>query len=274
MRRLISIAAFVSLVALIAASAQMRGGGRASGGGHAGFSAHGSFGGHAGGGRAFGGGSFGGARSGMHPGPGVSGRGFGNRSFHQPGIRRPGFHQPAFHGDQGFRDNRFRGDRFAGNRFRGRHFRDFDRNCFGCRRWDAWPWWYAGYYDPYWWWDSGSSYDEDREREIAEANQMNQQSLEEQRMREGDQDLYAHSDPRQTREPERAEAPVPATVLVFHDQHRLEVQNYAIVGQTLWAFAPQRTQKIPLSEIDLPATTKANDERGVDFKVPGSGEGQ
>jgi len=52
------------------------------------------------------------------------------------------------------------------------------------------------------------------------------------------------------------------------------VQNYAIVGQTLWTFAPQRTQKIPLSDLDLAATQKANDERGVDFRVPGSGEGQ
>jgi hypothetical protein len=52
------------------------------------------------------------------------------------------------------------------------------------------------------------------------------------------------------------------------------VQNYAIVGQTLWSFAPQHTQKIPLADLDLPATSKANDERGVDFHVPGTGQGQ
>jgi hypothetical protein len=67
---------------------------------------------------------------------------------------------------------------------------------------------------------------------------------------------------------------LPATVLVFRDQHKLEVQNYAIVGQTLWNFAPDHTQKIPLSDIDLPATTKVNDERGVDFRLPRAGEGQ
>src|SRR5258708_39103754 len=103
---------------------------------------------------------------------------------------------------------------------------------------------------------------------------MNAQSLEEQRMRQqGDQDAYASSDPAPAREQERTEA-APATVLVFRDQHKQEVQNYAIVGQTLWSFAPQRTQKIPLSDLDLPATTKANDERGVDFRVPGAHEGQ
>ena len=104
---------------------------------------------------------------------------------------------------------------------------------------------------------------------------MNQQSLEEQRARQQDQDTYASSQP-DTRGNESlsAEAPAPATVLVFRDQHKQEVQNYAIVGQTLWTFAPQRTQKIPLTDLDLPATVKANDERGVEFRVPTGGEGQ
>jgi len=97
---------------------------------------------------------------------------------------------------------------------------------------------------------------------------MNAQSLEEQRMRrQQDQDLYARSDaPPQTRETQTPEAPGPPTVLVFRDQHKLEVQNYAIVGQTLWNFTGRRTQKIALAELDLAATAKANDERGVTSK--------
>ena len=108
------------------------------------------------------------------------------------------------------------------------------------------------------------------------AQEMNAQSLEEQRMRrQEDQDLYARSDPPpQTREAQTPEAPAPATVLVFRDQHKVEVQNYAIVGQTLWNFTRPRTQKIPLAELDLAATAKANDERGVDFRVPAADEGQ
>ena len=45
----------------------------------------------------------------------------------------------------------------------------FRNNCFGFRcRGFGYPWAYGGYYDPYWWWDSGSSYDEDYERDRAD----------------------------------------------------------------------------------------------------------
>jgi hypothetical protein len=251
---------FIATVVLFAASqpasAQMRGGG-----GHGGFAGRGGF----GGGHAFGG---------RHSGPGFGTRGF-NRGFV--------FHQPAFRGDR-FREGRFREHRFRDDddRFRDRRFHNFGfRDCFGCRRWGGWPGWYAGYYDPDWWWDSGSSYDEDRAREIELANEMNAQSLAEQRMRrEQDQDLYARSDPPQQHPdppPQHAEQQTestPATVLIFRDERKREVQNYAVVGQTLWVFEPQRTEKIPLSQLDIPATAKANDERGVEFRVPAAGEGQ
>jgi len=111
------------------------------------------------------------------------------------------------------------------------------------------------------------------------ANEMNAQSLDEQRMRQ-QQDIYARSDPPSAPDPPPTRAPqpdtqvVPTTVLIFRDQHKEEVQNYAIVGQTLWNFAQQHKQKIPLSDLDLAATIKANDDRGVEFHVPGANEGQ
>lgn len=58
------------------------------------------------------------------------------------------------------------------------------------------------------------------------------------------------------------------TLLVFRDKHTQEVQNYAIVGGTVWIFSEQRATKLPLSWLDIEATTKANDDRGVDFQVP------
>jgi hypothetical protein len=58
------------------------------------------------------------------------------------------------------------------------------------------------------------------------------------------------------------------TLLVFRDRHTQEVQNYAVVGGTLWIFSEQRATKLPLSWLDIDASTKANDERGVDFRVP------
>lgn len=60
----------------------------------------------------------------------------------------------------------------------------------------------------------------------------------------------------------------PNTVLVFKDGHQSEVQNYAIVSNTLFDVSEGRTHKIQLADLDLAATQKANDDRGVDFKVP------
>jgi len=61
--------------------------------------------------------------------------------------------------------------------------------------------------------------------------------------------------------------PIEATVLVFRDGHHQEVTNYAIMGQTVYVF-DNRKQKIGLGDIDVPATIKLNDDRGVDFHIP------
>jgi len=66
----------------------------------------------------------------------------------------------------------------------------------------------------------------------------------------------------------------PLTVLVFKDGHQSDVLNYAIVGDTLFDFAAGRTRKIPLADLDLKATQKANDDRGVDFQIPARIAGQ
>jgi hypothetical protein len=60
----------------------------------------------------------------------------------------------------------------------------------------------------------------------------------------------------------------PATALVFRDQHVMEVRNYAISGGTLWVLGEQQAKKIPLAQLDLNATAKMNDDRGVDFQLP------
>jgi hypothetical protein len=71
-------------------------------------------------------------------------------------------------------------------------------------------------------------------------------------------------------EPEEPVAAQPSTVLVFKDGHHSDVLNYAIVGDTLFDFAAGRTRKILLADLDLPATHRANDDRGVDFQIPAS----
>jgi hypothetical protein len=60
----------------------------------------------------------------------------------------------------------------------------------------------------------------------------------------------------------------PSTVLVYKDGHQGQVLNYAIVGETLYDLSDGRAKKVALAEIDLSATEKQNDERGVDFRVP------
>jgi hypothetical protein len=260
MRRLISIAAFAVFLA-VPLWAQ-RGGGHGGGfGGHASFG-----GGHAGGfaahsGDAIGGGHFSGSTRNVSPPV---------RSFsgsHSAFARGPGW-----------------------VRFRTFGFRNPCQG-FGCWRGYGYPGWGSAYYDPWlWdWWNDDYSFDQDYRNNLSRADEMNQQSLEQQRMwrqeeADGDQDAYDPYPARprpspQLSAPSESQDPPPApmyppTVLVFRDRHKEEIRNYAIVGQTLWNFAPQRTEQIPLARFDIPATIQANDERGIAFRIPTLNEGQ
>ena len=60
----------------------------------------------------------------------------------------------------------------------------------------------------------------------------------------------------------------PSTVLIFKDGHQTEIANYAIVGATLYDLSDGLTKKVQLAELNLPATVKENDQRGVEFKLP------
>jgi len=67
-----------------------------------------------------------------------------------------------------------------------------------------------------------------------------------------------------------AEEKSASTVFVYRDGHQVETQNYAILGKTLWVFAGETTRKIPLADLNIDATRKLNDERGIDFTSPDS----
>lgn len=64
----------------------------------------------------------------------------------------------------------------------------------------------------------------------------------------------------------------PQTILVFKDGHQVEVANYAIVGSTLYDLTGGHRQKIALADLDLTATAKQNDDRGIDFQVPSAAQ--
>src|SRR5579864_1473581 len=62
--------------------------------------------------------------------------------------------------------------------------------------------------------------------------------------------------------------PQEPTLLFFKDGRKLEVQNYAIVGATLFDLTPGHPRKIALADLDLEATRQQNDDRGVAFQLP------
>ncbi len=185
-------------------------------------------------------------------GPMMSTRGFpgtqrGGVNFVMGGFGRPGFGRPGF----GYR--------------RGRYGR-------------GWP--YAGYYGyPYYGWgDYGDdSYSSDSYQNY-QAYDDSSAYAENDRQQAAIDRLEAEVDRlRQEREAreskssnaeQTSKAALPPTELVFRDKHTEEVQNYAIVGQTFWILNAEKARKIPIAQLDVPATQKANEDRGVDFQLP------
>lgn len=67
-------------------------------------------------------------------------------------------------------------------------------------------------------------------------------------------------------------APEPqlAAVLVYRDGHQIEIQNYAIYGQTVWVLGDQITSKVAVADLDVARTKQVNGQRGIEFNIPES----
>jgi hypothetical protein len=252
MRRLLIFAASFLLATTLPLCAQHGGGGHGGGGGsHGGFSG----GGHA---------SFGGSHGSVG--------GFAGHS-----SARSGFSGSRF----GAGSRSFSGYRSGGVRIRNYGFRN--RGGYGSYYgypYYGYPLYAYGGIDPYWWWDTYSG-DQDDAEQRQEAAEMNAENIEEQQaLRQQDQQqnygMYARRmpPPRPAAQASQEAEKQPGTILVYRDEHQREIQNYAISDGLLWNFTPQRTEKIPLAVLDIPATIKANEDRGVEFHLPPSGEGQ
>jgi len=68
--------------------------------------------------------------------------------------------------------------------------------------------------------------------------------------------------------------PAPAT-FVFRDGHREESGDYTIASGMIYArgdywTSGYWTKKIPIAQLDVPATLRANADRGVPFRLPGA----
>ena len=75
------------------------------------------------------------------------------------------------------------------------------------------------------------------------------------------------SAPPEPAQPSKPES-TPTATLVFRDGHSEQIQNYAIVGNTLWVFTEDHARKIPIAQINTDATERANEQRGIDLHVP------
>lgn len=70
-----------------------------------------------------------------------------------------------------------------------------------------------------------------------------------------------------------ARAEMPPAIFVFRDGHREESSDYSIISGVIYARGDYWTsgswsKQIPIAELDLPATLRANQERGVAFRLP------
>ena len=68
---------------------------------------------------------------------------------------------------------------------------------------------------------------------------------------------------------------LPPAVLVFRDGHKEEITRYTIVGATIYTSSDywnsgSWTKKVPIAELNVPATLKLNRERGANFSLPSS----
>jgi hypothetical protein len=175
-----------------------------------------------------------------------------------------------FVGDGDFDDFAFR----RGHFFRGFGFGGYP--FFNTWGWGGWP-----YYTDYTAWDydqQQNQYDYQTQQNMQLQAELQDDQRQQFELEQQLADLRAAAAaPRQPQPPPQpAAAPVesemPPTVLVFRDHHQVDIRNYAIANNTLWEFAPHWTRKVALSDLDIPATIAANEERGIEFSVPDMGK--
>jgi hypothetical protein len=167
----------------------------------------------------------------------------------------------------GFRPPGFFPNRFGPNRFFHGYPLGYFGGYYGYPLFSAYPGFYADYPDPatvdsYPGYSTSASYFDPNEQFEQSQVERLEQEVDELRAERAAGSTASGEAPRRETEPQ------PTTVLVFRDQHTEEVGNYAIVGPTLWIFTEQQARKVPIDSLDIAATKKANDDRGVDFRLP------
>jgi len=210
-----------------------------------------------------GGGAF---RGGMRSAGGARFSGAHHAGFHNPGFHNPGFHNPGFH-NPGFVHSPHHGPIIVTRGHFGGHRHFYPYNSLYS--------WYGYGYLPSWDYDDAeydarfnSSYNYDYQT----ASEINRLSNEVEQLREERDYTQAPAQPApapasQPAAQAKAQEDLPV-VVVFLDKHIREVKNYAVASEMLVVLDGSKRTKIPLADIDLAATMKLNDERGVDFQIP------
>ncbi len=89
--------------------------------------------------------------------------------------------------------------------------------------------------------------------------------------------VYKEDSPRARRsagfKTELLQHPLPPTILVFRDGRREETAGYTIIGNILYEVSDywstgQWTRSVELTALDLPATVRENEARGLKFNLP------
>ncbi len=233
-----------------------------------------------------------GSSFGRSPGPGHRGAysgvhrqysGFGHHNFHRRGFHRPrssfgfghhGFHRPRF--SFGFRHRGLHSgfERHHGGFFFHHRKRRFHRHGFGYPVYSPYsvPYSSGPYYRTY----NGSYVNRrDRYREPVRYNGHDDVEYDNSRydsQEESTEEAGPAAQPSGNARSRGAEEP--SAVLVLRDGRRLEMANYAITDQAVYHLAPGvRARRIRLTEIDLPATRRLNQELGLDFRLPWDKQG-
>ncbi len=159
------------------------------------------------------------------------------------------------------------GPRSGGTTYRSRGVYSRDRRNYPFAYWIA-PYYYApfdyadnSYSEPP---PEDNSYDPGEQ-----AAMMAQQALVEQVQRLSDQVAQLQSGQQlQSQASSESEPPLPPEVpvtLVLRDGRQLQVRSYAVMDQIFWDFSKQTVRKIPISNIDVAASTKATEAQGGEF---------
>ena len=153
----------------------------------------------------------------------------------------------------------------------------FGGNRFGHRRFYPYNPLYSGYGYSYWpsWDYDDAEYDarfNNNNYDYQTAAEINRLSNEVEQLREERDYAQAPAQPAPTPAPRPAVQAIAQedlpVVVVFLDKHIREVKNYAVANEMLVVLDGSKRTKFPLADIDLAATMKLNDERGVDFQIP------